>query len=107
MAEFCLDKPSVSVMSEWNALLQKFHTELQKTEHNWFPWAVLGCFYRGKVRRHIQIVISEMLLANGIDTSIVLDCEPQKNWEQDSMESKKQIAAQYCEKLIQLASNKK
>ena len=102
MEEYCLDE---SPAYEWDTLMRNFHTELKKTEHNWWPWTVLCCYYQGLARRQIQIVISELLIFNGISPIVILATDLPQNWDQCPLNLQKQIAEQYFIKLMTIMKN--
>lgn len=67
MAEICCDVPAMPPTYKWATLMLNFNHEISKSEQNWWPWVTCACYYRGKIRRQIQIVMSELLVHNRID----------------------------------------
>lgn len=101
MEEVCFELPKFREENyEWASLMVNFHREIQKSEHNWWPWVTGACFYHDKVRRQIQIVMSELLIHNGIDPWQILSTELSDQFDTLPIAGQKAMAKIYCAKLI-------
>ncbi len=88
------------VKYEWVSLMLNFNHEIHKPDPNWWPWVINACFYRGKVRRQIQIAMSELLVYNRIDPWQILSTDLSEQFDTLPIEGQKSMADIYCTKLM-------
>lgn len=98
MAKVCFDDTS----NEWATLILNFNYEIQQQNPKWWLWTTGACYYRGKVMRQIQIVMSEKLLRHGIDPCQILSTDVPEQFDDLPIADQKALAKIYCEKLMNI-----
>ena len=101
MEEVCLDEEKFKNTSyEWATLILNFNHEIQQPNPKWWSWTTSACYYRGKVMRQIQIVMSEMLLHHNIDPWQILSTDVPEQFDRLPIDGQKALAKIYCAKLM-------
>jgi hypothetical protein len=89
---------------EWDALMRNFNEELKKEPPNWWVWVTTCCRYRGALRPQIQIVLSESVVFKGFNPAPIF-AYTQPDWFMCALPIQKEIANQYCTKLMFIAKS--